>query len=103
MGSTANCPAILTYQANNVRGQWKRALTSATLIGGGAIGGIIGTTVFREEDAPSYIPGIIACLIAYSLTALLTGLLTLKFWRANKRAAAGGKVIEGLEGFRYTY
>jgi hypothetical protein len=54
----ANCPALVTYQANNVRGQWKRALTSATLIGGGAIGGIIGTTVFRAKDAPGYRPGI---------------------------------------------
>jgi sugar phosphate permease len=102
-GAGANCPAILTYQANNIRGQWKRALSSATLIGGGAVGGIIGTTVFREADAPSYIPGIIACLIAYGLVIALLGLLTLKFWRANKRAEAGGKIIEGLEGFRYTY
>ncbi|KAL1955920.1 hypothetical protein VTO42DRAFT_7993 [Malbranchea cinnamomea] len=101
--SAANCPAILTYQANNIRGQWKRALASATLIGGGAIGGIIGTTVFREQDAPSYIPGIIACLLAYSLVVLITALLTVKFWRANKRAEKGGKPIEGLVGFRYTF
>ena len=43
MGSYANVPAILTYQANNIRGQWKRALCSATLVGAGGIGGIIGT------------------------------------------------------------
>lgn len=43
----ANVPAILSYQANNLRGQWKRALCSATLVGAGGIGGMIGSTVFR--------------------------------------------------------
>ncbi|RDL40750.1 Uncharacterized protein BP5553_00729 [Venustampulla echinocandica] len=99
----ANCPALVTYQSNNVRGQWKRALTSATLIGGGSIGGIVGTTVFRAKDAPNYGPGILAGLIANALIVIIVALLTLKFYRANKRAAAGGKIIEGLEGFRYTY
>jgi hypothetical protein len=40
---------------------------------------------------------------AGGLIIVITALLELKFWRANKRAAAGGKSIEGLEGFRYTY
>lgn len=99
----ANCPALVTYQANNVRGQWKRALTSATLIGGGAIGGIIGTTVFRAKDEPGYRPGILTCLIANALIIVIVAALTLKFWRANKRAAAGGKIIERQAGFFYTY
>lgn len=93
----------MTYQANNVRGQWKRALTSATLIGGGAIGGIIGTTVFRAQDAPGYRPGILTCLLANALIILITAALTLKFWRANARVKAGGKMIEGQPGFLYTY
>ncbi|KAL6253261.1 hypothetical protein RBB50_000984 [Rhinocladiella similis] len=98
----ANCPALITYQGNNIRGQWKRALTSATLVGGGSIGGIIGTTVFRAQDAPNYRPGILTCLIANALIVLIVAWLSWKFNRANKRAMNGGKVIEGLEGFRYT-
>ena len=90
------------YQANNIRGQWKRALASATLVGAGGIGGIVGSTVFRSQDAPAYRPGMYACIIASGLIVLITGLLDLKFHRANKRADAGGKVIEGLAGFRYT-
>jgi len=42
-------------------------------------------------------------MIACGLVMVITLLLEWKFARANKRAAAGGKVIEGLEGFRYTY
>jgi MFS family permease len=100
--ANANVPAVLTYQANNIRGQWKRAFCSATLVGAGGIGGIIGSTVFREMDAPGYRPGIEACMIANGLILIIVGVLTLKFGRANKRAEAGGKAIEGQEGFRYT-
>jgi len=102
MGANANIPAILTYQANNIRGQWKRALCSATLVGFGGIGGIIGSTVFRQVDAPGYRPGMMTCIIANGLIICVTLLLTLKFWRANKRVDAGGKPIEGQVGFRYT-
>ncbi|KAJ7200559.1 phthalate transporter [Mycena pura] len=100
--SNANVPAILTYQSNNVRGQWKRALTSATLVGGGSLGGIIGTTVFRAKDAPNYRPGILATLLANALVVIIVAVLSVKFHRANKRAAAGGNPIEGLVGFKYT-
>lgn len=98
----ANIPCVLTWQANNIRGQWKRALCSATLVGAGGIGGIIGGTVFRAQDKPGYRPGITACMIASGLIVVITLMLDFKFMRANKRAAAGGKVIEGLAGFRYT-
>lgn len=102
IGANANIPAILTYQANNIRGQWKRALCSATLVGFGGIGGIIGSTVFRQVDAPQYEPGIITCLLANCLIIVVTLLLTWKFHRANKRVDAGGKMIEGQPGFKYT-
>ena len=102
--ANANVPCVLTYQANNIRGQWKRALASATLVGSGGIGGIIGSTVFRSQDAETgYIPGITTTILSMGLVIVITCLLEFKFWRANKRAASGGKVIEGLEGFRYTY
>jgi len=46
-GANANVPAVLAYQANNIRGQWKRAFCSATLVGFGGIGGICGSLIFR--------------------------------------------------------
>ncbi|KAL9596320.1 MAG: hypothetical protein Q9219_005874 [cf. Caloplaca sp. 3 TL-2023] len=57
-GVNANIPVALAYQANNVRGQWKRAFCSAMFVGFGGIGGISGGTIFRSQDAPRYIPGI---------------------------------------------
>ncbi|KAL4801860.1 phthalate transporter [Aspergillus unguis] len=102
IGGNANCPALVSWQSNNIRGQWKRALTSATMIGGGSIGGILGTTVFRAQDAPGYIPGLLTTMVGCAVIIVLVAGLSLKFHRANKRVDAGGKKIEGLAGFKYT-
>ena len=101
-GCNSNVPCVLTFQANNIRGQWKRALASATLVGAGGLGGIIGSTVFRSQDSPAYTPGIITVIVASVLILIVTGALEWRFWRANKKARMEGLVIEGLEGFRYT-
>lgn len=53
-GSNSNIPLSLTYQANNIRGVWRRAFCSATIVGAGGIGGIIGSLTFRDQDAPTY-------------------------------------------------
>lgn len=62
MGMSSNIPTIMAYQANNITGQWKRAMSSAIFVGMGGVGGIAGALVFRSQDAPKYIPGLIACL-----------------------------------------
>ncbi|KAJ5860978.1 uncharacterized protein N7529_008288 [Penicillium soppii] len=103
IAANANCPALVSWQSNNIRGQWKRAFTSATLIGGGSIGGIIGTTVFRAQDAPNYRPGLLCAMLANALIVVIVAAMTWKFRRANKRVEAGGKPIEGQIGFKYTY
>lgn len=62
-GANANVPATMAYQANNIRGQWKRAFCSATLTGFGGIGGIAGSLIFRSQDAPAYVPGMIGVIV----------------------------------------
>lgn len=88
--------------ANNIRGHWKRAFCSATFVGLGGVGGIIGSLVFRSQDAPRYLPGIYACLISQGIIILIVLALTYKFWSDNKKQAAGELVIENEIGFRYT-
>lgn len=67
-GANANIPACMAYQANNVRGQWTRAFSSATLVGFGGLGGIVSSLVFREQDAPGYRPGMYAAIAYVSPT-----------------------------------
>ncbi|CAL8574751.1 hypothetical protein XPA_000704 [Xanthoria parietina] len=101
-GTNANIPTALAYQANNVRGQWKRALTSALFVGCGGIGGISGGTIFRSQDAPRYIPGISAAIACNCLVVICVLGLSGYYMYANKQADRGKKVLEGSEAFRYT-
>lgn len=94
-GANANIPAVMSFQANNVRGQWKRAFCSATLVGFGGIGGIAGSLVFREQDAATgYKPGQWACIACCLLTVILVTILDLDFRRQNAKADRGEKLLE---------
>lgn len=48
-GCSANLPAVMVFQANNIRGTWKRAFSSASMISFGGTGGVIGSLVFRSQ------------------------------------------------------
>jgi predicted MFS family arabinose efflux permease len=102
-GASGNTPPVMTYQANNIRGQWKRAFCSALLIGFGGIGGIAGALVFRSQDQPKYLPGVYASIACNICILICTLGLTLWFWYCNRRARQQLIVLEGLEGFLYTY
>ncbi|KAJ5118407.1 hypothetical protein N7448_010116 [Penicillium atrosanguineum] len=101
-GANANIPSCMAYQANNVRGQWTRAFSSATLVGFGGIGGIVSSLVFREQDAPGYRPGMYAALACNILIIIIVGVLSLWFWFCNRQAEKGERVIEDEPSFRYT-
>ncbi|KGO38946.1 Major facilitator superfamily domain, general substrate transporter [Penicillium expansum] len=98
-GSNANVPASMAYQANNIRGQWTRALSSATLVGFGRIGGIVSSLVFREQDAPIYRLGMWTTIVSVFFSL---GALTIWFRYSNKQADDGKKIIESSPDFRYT-
>ena len=101
-GANANIPACMAYQANNIRGQWKRAFCSASLVGMGGVGGIAGSLVFRTQDAPLYRPGIFAAIACNILIILIVAALSVNFTICNRKAARGQMLIEGQLGFRYT-
>ncbi|KAK4504290.1 hypothetical protein PRZ48_005206 [Zasmidium cellare] len=102
-GANANIPQCMTYQANNIRGQWKRAFCSATLVGFGGIGGIAGSLVFRTQDSPEYLPGLWACIAACLIIIVTVGCLDTYFYFCNAKADRGELAIEGFnDDFRYT-
>ncbi|KAF4973997.1 hypothetical protein FZEAL_9065 [Fusarium zealandicum] len=101
-GFNTNIPACMTYQSNNIRGQWKRAFCSATLIGTGGIGGITGSLIFRSQDAPEYRPGMYACIGCAVLTLVIICVNSWYFKRENAKADRGEKVLQGHPDFRYT-
>ncbi|KAI4865247.1 major facilitator superfamily MFS-1 [Hypoxylon rubiginosum] len=108
-GSTTNIPVSLAYQANNIRGQWKRAFASASWVGFASLGGIAGSLVFRSQDAATgYRPGLYACIACCLLAILIVCVLDLTFYFDNKKADKGEKELETSHeeyqpDFRYTY
>ncbi|OAQ66291.1 phthalate transporter [Pochonia chlamydosporia 170] len=110
-GANSNVPTVMSFQANNVRGQWKRAFCSATLVGFGGIGGICGSLVFREQDKlTGYKPGMYTCIACALLNIILVCFCDLEFLRQNKKADRGEKLLEAHDDdensagdFRYTY
>jgi hypothetical protein len=98
----ASIPAIFSYQHNNIAGQSKRAIGSALMIAGGGIGGIIASNAFRQQDAPSYRPGLNTVIALQVLTVMLILKNLYLFSRANRRADKGEVLLEEREGFRYT-
>ncbi|KAI2628454.1 MFS general substrate transporter [Hypoxylon sp. NC1633] len=92
----------LAWQANNLRGDAKRACATAVLITISGIGGIYSSLVFRQQDAPDYVPGIIA-VMAVCIAAVVAACISIVVLKwENKRADEGKKIIDGLADFRYT-
>lgn len=61
-----------------------------------------GSLVFRDQDAPQYVPGILTCIGLTGLSIVLVGVLSIRLHLRNRKAERGELVIGGLEGFRYT-
>jgi hypothetical protein len=56
-----------------------------------------------EREIPTYRTGIWAVTGAQLYLVVSTFALVFHYWRQNKKADRGEIVVEGLEGFRYTY
>ena len=56
-GTQANIPGSLAYGQSNTSKQERKGVVAAAMISVGAAGGICGSTIFRSQDAPQYLPG----------------------------------------------
>ncbi|KAJ8076727.1 hypothetical protein PM082_001150 [Marasmius tenuissimus] len=96
-GSAACIPGILAYASNNVVSHSKRAVSTGVIISAGGVGGIIATTIFRQQDFPRYLPGVIVTISFQGLLLVLLGIITAYFWDQNKKTRR-----EGAGRFLYT-
>ncbi|KAK0184767.1 major facilitator superfamily domain-containing protein [Armillaria mellea] len=91
-GCSASIPGILAYSSNNIISHSKRAVTTAITVSFGGIGGIVATTIYRQQDFPRYIPGIITTIALQVLLLVLLGITTIHFWYENKKMKSKGDV-----------
>lgn len=103
-GSSGCIPGILAYSANNVLSHTKRGVTMALVVSFGGLGGLLATIVFRQVDAPRYLPGIYFTLACQALLLLLLGVMTIHFKERNIQAQQCPRAVpnEGRHGFWFT-
>lgn len=120
-GTTALIVTNLAWGQNNVRDDARRNVVTVVQIIFAAIGGIYSALVFRQQvrrsrciggyyvltggkqDAPDYLPGIIAlgALLLFDGILAVGAMFFLR--RGNKKVSRGEIIIEGAPEFRYTW
>lgn len=102
IGNNCAIPTVLAFLSNNIVGSSKRQIAVPLQTSMGAIGGVFGSLVFRQQDYPGYRPGLYASIVCLAVCILITLSITAFFYRENKAADEKGKILERLEGYRYT-
>ncbi|KAJ7600811.1 major facilitator superfamily domain-containing protein [Mycena floridula] len=101
-GASSSGPAILAYNANNSVSHSKRSVATAVVMCWGGVGGILATTVFRQQDYPRYTPGMWATVGCQLLMLLLLCITTITYHLRNRLAREGKIMLEGQPNFYYT-
>ena len=69
----SNWAALNSYQASNITGQWKRAVTAAAVTACNGLGGVAGSFIVRQNEAPRYFTAIWVSM-GYILPDFLSGM-----------------------------
>jgi MFS family permease len=99
----ANWAAMATYQANNIVGQWKRVFSAAAVTAFNGAGGIAGSFIVRQQESPRYMTAIWISIASHLMIMGVIGVFSGYFYMANQRQRRGKRLLEGTEGFRFTY
>ncbi|OAP58158.1 hypothetical protein AYL99_07248 [Fonsecaea erecta] len=100
-GTQANVPGTLAYAQNQTALPQKKGVVAAATIAAGAIGGVIGSTIFRAQDKPRYMPGMWATIGMQLVYLFGTMAVSLRLAKKNREADEKGVILEGVPGFRY--
>ncbi|KAL8849126.1 MAG: hypothetical protein Q9221_005895 [Calogaya cf. arnoldii] len=99
----SNWAALNSYQASNITGQWKRAVTAAAVTACNGLGGVAGSFIVRQQEAPRYVTAIWVSISSHIFIICIVAAFSIFFYISNSKQTKGRKVIEETEGFRYTY
>lgn len=99
----SNWAALSAYYANNIAGQWKRAFTAAVVTACNGAGGIAGSYIVRQGEAPRYMTAIWVSIGSHLLMIAFVVAFSAYFFAANRKQRSGKSLLERTEGFSYTY
>jgi hypothetical protein len=98
----SNNSAILIFGQNNVVGSSKMSVASVLNIAGGTIGGLLGSTIYLNKEAPTYTTGLGVTMALQGCLIVTTIAAWLKFAAYNRAADRGETVFYGVQGWRWT-
>ncbi|MCJ1254615.1 hypothetical protein MMC24_002430 [Lignoscripta atroalba] len=90
----SNWAALNSYQANNITGQWKRAVTAAAVTACNGLGGVAGSFIVRQNEAPHYMSAIWISIGSHALMIGFVLVFSAYFFAANRLQRKGKKIIE---------
>lgn len=93
---------VLAFGQNNIIGSTKRTTMTIWNLVGSSVGGIIGSTIFRSQDAPTYGPGLYTTMAIQVLLLVVTVCSMLVFYIKNCNADRARRDIHGIKNWRYT-
>ncbi|KAF9894249.1 hypothetical protein FE257_007751 [Aspergillus nanangensis] len=99
----ANWAALNAFVANNIVGQWKRATTTAVVAIFQGLGGVAGSFIVRQNEAPGYETAVWVIVALHVVMIIVVLVFEVGFYIRNRQQGAGRRVIQNTEGFRYTY
>lgn len=99
----SNWAALTAFYQSNIAGQWKRAFTAAVVTMLNGAGGIAGSFIVRQAEAPHYWTAIWVSMGSHVVIVGLIAVFAAWFFVANRRQRDGKAVLEQTEGFRYTF
>ncbi|KAJ2691781.1 hypothetical protein H4R19_006288 [Coemansia spiralis] len=80
-----NMPLVSLWMANNVLGVTKKGVAAATTVMLGGVAGLIGSHIYRPQDAPQYRFGHIFNCVCNAVIFVLAAALGLYFRYENRR------------------
>lgn len=84
-GTSAPSVILSTWYNNNIAHEGRRILLTSIGVPLANLMGLVGSNVFREQDAPKYMPALITVASFGATGAVLAGVLGLYMWFDNKR------------------
>ncbi|KAK7413927.1 hypothetical protein QQX98_007194 [Neonectria punicea] len=79
---------IISLITRNIAGQTKKDITMTMLFVGWSVGNLIAPQIFREKDAPKYLPGFLAHIVIYAVYIGLVVLTRIVLMAKNRRKVA---------------
>lgn len=93
----SNWAALNAFMANNIVGQWKRVTIAAAVAACNGLGGVAGSYIVRQQEAPQYPTAVWVSVGSHILMIGVVVVFTVYFFLCNRRAIRGEAVCFSME------